>query len=124
MPDTLKHLTLPNGLHLTLRHAPRLKRAAVALRVHAGSHDAPARWPGLAHFLEHLFFLGTPRFPMEDGLMRYVQTRRPGQCQHPRTYHRLLLRSATRRLAGALSACARCSPNRTWGLPASAASAR
>ncbi|QXH51975.1 pyrroloquinoline quinone biosynthesis protein PqqF [Pseudomonas fakonensis] len=74
MPDTLKHLTLPNGLHLTLRHAPRLKRAAVALRVHAGSHDAPARWPGLAHFLEHLFFLGTPRFPMEDGLMRYVQT--------------------------------------------------
>ena len=73
MPDATRHLTLANGLQLTLRHAPRLKRAAAALRVHAGSHDAPGKWPGLAHFLEHLFFLGTPRFPLDDGLMRYVQ---------------------------------------------------
>jgi coenzyme PQQ biosynthesis probable peptidase PqqF len=73
MPDTTRHLTLANGLQLTLRHAPRLKRSAAALRVHAGSHDAPRQWPGLAHFLEHLFFLGTARFPLEDGLMRYVQ---------------------------------------------------
>lgn len=73
MPDATRHLTLANGLQLTLRHAPRLKRSAAALRVHAGSHDAPGKWPGLAHFLEHLFFLGTPRFPLDDGLMRYVQ---------------------------------------------------
>lgn len=73
MPDATRHLTLANGLRLTLRHAPRLKRSAAALRVHAGSHDAPGKWPGLAHFLEHLFFLGTPRFPLDDGLMRYVQ---------------------------------------------------
>ncbi|CAG8869906.1 hypothetical protein PS627_03727 [Pseudomonas fluorescens] len=73
MPDTLRHLTLDNGLQLTLRHAPRLKRCAAALRVSAGSHDAPTSWPGLAHFLEHLFFLGTVRFPLEDGLMRFVQ---------------------------------------------------
>lgn len=78
MPDTLRHLTLDNGLRLTLRHAPRLKRCAAALRVAAGSHDAPAAWPGLAHFLEHLFFLGTARFPLEDGLMRFVQ-RQGGQ---------------------------------------------
>ena len=68
------HLTLPNGLHVTLRHAPRLKRCAAAVRVRAGSHDAPNTWPGLAHFLEHLFFLGTTRFPLEDSLMRYVQS--------------------------------------------------
>lgn len=73
MPDATRHLTLSNGLQLTLRHAPRLKRAAAAIRVHAGSHDAPTKWPGLAHFLEHLFFLGTHRFPLTDGLMRYVQ---------------------------------------------------
>lgn len=73
MPDSTRTLCLDNGLQLTLRHAPRLKRAAAALRVNAGSHDAPAQWPGLAHFLEHLFFLGTARFPLEDGLMRYVQ---------------------------------------------------
>ncbi|WP_426809875.1 pyrroloquinoline quinone biosynthesis protein PqqF [Pseudomonas sp. WOUb67] len=73
MPPATRHLTLVNGLQLTLRHAPRLKRSAAALRVHAGSHDAPGKWPGLAHFLEHLFFLGTARFPLDDGLMRYVQ---------------------------------------------------
>lgn len=67
------HLTLANGLHLCLRHAPRLKRCAAVLRVAAGSHDAPLAWPGLAHFLEHLLFLGTERFPAGEGLMTYVQ---------------------------------------------------
>ncbi|WP_175154260.1 insulinase family protein, partial [Phytopseudomonas flavescens] len=73
MPRTTRQLTLANGLRLNLRHAPHLKRSAAALRIHAGSHDAPARWPGLAHFLEHLLFLGTARFALEDGLMRHVQ---------------------------------------------------
>lgn len=65
--------TLANGLRVTLRHAPDLKRCAAALRVAAGSHDVPLAWPGLAHFLEHLLFLGTDRFPAEEGLMAYVQ---------------------------------------------------
>ncbi|WP_312936501.1 pyrroloquinoline quinone biosynthesis protein PqqF, partial [Pseudomonas sp.] len=73
MPETTRHLHLPNGLHVTLRHAPHLTRAAAAIRVRAGSHDAPGRWPGLAHFLEHLLFLGTARFPLDNGLMRFVQ---------------------------------------------------
>ncbi|WP_028693498.1 pyrroloquinoline quinone biosynthesis protein PqqF [Pseudomonas cremoricolorata] len=73
MPDATRSLRLANGLHLLLRHSPRLNRAAAALRVRAGSHDAAPRWPGLAHFLEHLLFLGTARFPLDDGLMRFVQ---------------------------------------------------
>lgn len=70
---TVEHLTLPNGLQVVLRHAPRLRRCAAALRVAAGSHDVPAAWPGLAHFLEHLFFLGTDQFPADDNLMAFVQ---------------------------------------------------
>ncbi|MDD0967085.1 MULTISPECIES: pyrroloquinoline quinone biosynthesis protein PqqF [Pseudomonas] len=65
--------TLANGLRVTLRHVPGLKRSAAALRVAAGSHDVPLAWPGLAHFLEHLLFLGTERFPASQGLMAYVQ---------------------------------------------------
>ncbi|WP_166223328.1 pyrroloquinoline quinone biosynthesis protein PqqF [Pseudomonas atagonensis] len=65
--------TLANGLRVTLRHVPGLKRSAAALRVAAGSHDVPLAWPGLAHFLEHLLFLGTERFPATEGLMAYVQ---------------------------------------------------
>lgn len=66
-------LTLANGLRVSLHHAPHLKRCAAALRVAAGSHDVPLAWPGLAHFLEHLLFLGTEAFPASDGLMAYVQ---------------------------------------------------
>jgi len=74
-PDFLRPYseTLANGLRITLRHGPDLKRSAAVLRVAAGSHDAPLAWPGLAHFLEHLFFLGTERFPTGENLMAYVQ---------------------------------------------------
>jgi secreted Zn-dependent insulinase-like peptidase len=70
---TTQNLKLPNGLTVSLCHAPRLKRCAAALRVAAGSHDVPQEWPGLAHFLEHLFFLGTDRFPAGEKLMAFVQ---------------------------------------------------
>lgn len=68
-----QRLTISSGLTLSVRHAPRLKRCAAFLRVAAGSHDVPTAWPGLAHFLEHLLFLGTERFPATDNLMAYVQ---------------------------------------------------
>jgi predicted Zn-dependent peptidase len=71
--QTREDLTLPNGLHVVLCHAPRLKRSAASLRVAVGSHDAPQAWPGLAHFLEHLFFLGTERFAAADNLMTFIQ---------------------------------------------------
>lgn len=64
---------LANGMRVTLRHAPDLARSAAVLRVAAASHDVPLAWPGLAHFLEHLFFLGTERFPAGQTLMAYVQ---------------------------------------------------
>lgn len=69
----IKRLTLANGLNVVLCHEPRLKRCAASLRVAAGSHDAPRAWPGLAHFLEHLLFLGTERFPASENLMTFVQ---------------------------------------------------
>ncbi|MEX6677204.1 pyrroloquinoline quinone biosynthesis protein PqqF [Pseudomonas sp. W2Oct36] len=72
-PISQRSLTLPNGLNVVLVSAPRLKRCAAALRVAAGSHDVSARWPGLAHFLEHLFFLGTERFTADEKLMAFVQ---------------------------------------------------
>lgn len=72
LPAT-EHLVLDNGLHVRLHHQPRLKRAAAFMRVAAGSHDVPVAWPGLAHFLEHLFFLGTERYHGDQGLMSFVQ---------------------------------------------------
>ena len=81
-----QRLTLENGLTLSVRHEPRLKRCAAVLRVAAGSHDVPGAWPGLAHFLEHLLFLGTERFPAADNLMVWVQ--RHGGLVNARTCER------------------------------------
>ncbi|WP_439852463.1 pyrroloquinoline quinone biosynthesis protein PqqF [Pseudomonas syringae] len=72
-PADTRRITLANGLSVIVCHDSRLKRSAASLRVAAGSHDVPHAWPGLAHFLEHLFFLGTERFPSAENLMTFVQ---------------------------------------------------
>ncbi|HBN9879279.1 TPA: pyrroloquinoline quinone biosynthesis protein PqqF [Pseudomonas aeruginosa] len=66
---------LPNGLRLHLAHDPAASRAAAWLRVAVGSHDEPNAHPGLAHFLEHLSFLGGAAFPGDERLMPWLQVR-------------------------------------------------
>ena len=65
---------LPGGLRIRLLPRLRSTQAAAWVRVHAGSHDAPTAYPGLAHFLEHLLFLGSDSYPQEQGLMPFVQS--------------------------------------------------
>ncbi|MFV0455016.1 MAG: pyrroloquinoline quinone biosynthesis protein PqqF [Pseudomonas sp.] len=64
---------LPGGLRIRLLPQRRSSQAAALIRVHAGAHDAPAAYPGLAHFLEHLLFLGSDHYPPEQGLMPFIQ---------------------------------------------------
>lgn len=64
---------LGNGLRVILLSQPGLTKAAISLRVAAGSHDEPLEYPGLAHFLEHLLFLGSASFAGEQRLMPFVQ---------------------------------------------------
>ncbi|MCQ4324074.1 pyrroloquinoline quinone biosynthesis protein PqqF [Stutzerimonas stutzeri] len=68
-----QRLVLPDGLRLGFLSQPPGGQAAALVRVHAGSHDAPAAYPGLAHFLEHLLFLGSAAYPPAQGLMPFVQ---------------------------------------------------
>lgn len=62
-----------NGLNVTLCHQPDATQAAALVKVAAGSHDEPDRWPGLAHLLEHLLFTGSQRWPNDGRLMSWVQ---------------------------------------------------
>ena len=64
---------LPQGLRVRILPALTGAQGAALVRVYAGSHDAPAAYPGLAHFLEHLLFLGSARYGAADGLMAFVQ---------------------------------------------------
>jgi len=68
-----QQLVLANGLRVRLLHMPNGAQAAALVRVHTGAHDAPAAYPGLAHFLEHLVFLGSRDYCAADGLMPFVQ---------------------------------------------------
>lgn len=69
-PDCRK---LANGLRVAMLSRPAAGKAAISVRVAAGSHDEPEAYPGLAHFLEHLVFLGSAGFAVEQGLMAFVQ---------------------------------------------------
>ena len=66
---------LSNGMAVQLQPVADLSAAAVCLRVDAGSHHEPDRWPGLAHLLEHLLFQGGQRFPGPQRLMPWVAAR-------------------------------------------------
>src|SRR3954467_9623434 len=58
---------LPNGLHyLVRRNAQPVKRAELRLVVNAGSILETDAQRGLAHFVEHMAFNGTKRFPKSD----------------------------------------------------------
>lgn len=56
-------LTLDNKLQVLLISDPGAPKAAASLSVNVGSGDNPADREGLAHFLEHMLFLGTEKYP-------------------------------------------------------------
>jgi insulysin len=71
---TLK-IRLKNGLEVLLISDPKASQSAAALSVHVGSWDNPNEAPGLAHFVEHLVFLGSEKYPSESDFSKYVSER-------------------------------------------------
>lgn len=65
-------LTLDNGLSVLLVSAPEADRAAASLNVGVGSAQNPDDLAGLAHFLEHMLFLGTDAYPESDAYQAYL----------------------------------------------------
>ncbi|EHY66014.1 hypothetical protein NERG_00710 [Nematocida ausubeli] len=69
---TYKTVTLPNGIRTLLSHNPTADKAAVAVSIKVGSYSDPRSLPGLAHFLEHMLFMGTEEHPDENAYMEYI----------------------------------------------------
>lgn len=61
-----RFIQLPNGLKALLIHDPTTDKAAAALDVNIGAFEDPETLPGLAHFCEHLLFMGSKKFPDEN----------------------------------------------------------
>ena len=56
-------VTLDNGLRALLVSDTTTEKSAASLDVHVGSAQNPRERAGLAHFLEHMLFLGTDKYP-------------------------------------------------------------
>ena len=66
-------VTLPNGLRALLISDRHADKAAAALCVKVGHTADPWHLPGLAHFCEHMCFLGSKTHPDEAEYKRYVK---------------------------------------------------
>ncbi|GAA5862935.1 hypothetical protein JCM3774_006692 [Rhodotorula dairenensis] len=65
-------IKLQNNLRALLISDPATDKAAAALGVQVGHLSDPDDLPGLAHFCEHMLFLGTERFPDEAEYKTYL----------------------------------------------------
>ena len=74
-PNDLKQyqsLTLENGLRVLLVHNNETEKSAAALAVNVGHFSDPIERQGLAHFLEHMLFLGTEKYPDGSEYQKFI----------------------------------------------------
>ena len=75
-PETDKksyqYIELSNKLRALVISDPDADKAAAALDVHVGNLQDPIERQGLAHFLEHMLFLGTEDFPEAGEYQQFI----------------------------------------------------
>lgn len=62
-PYSYKMVILPNQIRTLIIQDPSATRSAAALSVAVGSLADPPQFRGLAHFLEHMVFMGSEKYP-------------------------------------------------------------
>ncbi len=67
-------LKLDNNLEALIVHDSRFKKSAAAMAVMVGSLEDPQNALGMAHYLEHMLFLGTKDFPKPEEYSTYMET--------------------------------------------------
>ena len=70
---TFRRFVLDNGMKVLLVSDPKFNKSAAALSVHTGQIDDPKEREGLAHFLEHMLFLGTEKYPDVSEYGNFIQ---------------------------------------------------
>ncbi|CAK4076904.1 unnamed protein product [Aphanomyces euteiches] len=67
-----RHFELENGLCVLLVSDPEAEKSAAAMDVRVGHQSDPEHLLGLAHFLEHMLFMGTEKYPDENSYSQYL----------------------------------------------------
>jgi insulysin len=68
-----KTVILENGLRALLIHDPDADKSAASLDVNVGCALDPKPLYGTAHFLEHMLFMGTEKYPDEEEYSKYIK---------------------------------------------------
>lgn len=71
-PRQYKSVQLENGLKALLICDKNASKSAAALAVNVGHFDDPSERQGLAHFLEHMLFLGTKKYPNAGEYQQFI----------------------------------------------------
>lgn len=71
----VQKVRLHNGLLVYIVSDPHVDESAACMLFNVGSWHDPKEYQGCAHFTEHLTFLGSKKYPSEDGLMKRVRDR-------------------------------------------------
>lgn len=69
--NTLK-MQLANGMQAYIISDPGANQSAIALAVEVGSWDDLNEYPGIAHFCEHMLFMGSEKYPEESHFTQKV----------------------------------------------------
>lgn len=63
---TTAKLLLENGLEVLLLSDPSADQSSALMVVDVGSWSNPPEYPGMAHFCEHMLFMNTKKYPIEN----------------------------------------------------------
>ncbi|MDP4536419.1 insulinase family protein [Alkalimonas collagenimarina] len=66
------YLILDNGLPVLLVQQKDAEKSAAALCIRAGHFDDPEHRQGLAHFTEHMLFLGSRKYPVAGSFQHFI----------------------------------------------------
>lgn len=69
-----RYVELDNQLRVLLISAPDSDKAAASMNVAVGSGDDPDNREGLSHFLEHMLFLGTEKYPDPGEYQQFIKS--------------------------------------------------
>ncbi|KAK1366199.1 insulin-degrading enzyme-like 1, peroxisomal [Heracleum sosnowskyi] len=67
-----KNVLLNNSLQVLLISDPETDKCAASMNVCVGSFSDPKGLEGLAHFLEHMLFYASEKYPLEDSYSKYI----------------------------------------------------
>ncbi|KAK1577860.1 hypothetical protein Q3G72_025458 [Acer saccharum] len=67
-----KRLVLSNSLQVLLISDPDTDKCAASMDVNVGSFSDPDGLEGLAHFLEHMLFYASEKYPLEDSYSKFI----------------------------------------------------